>query len=128
MRRQSIIHPQPQNVHMSKMKNWLKIRSISCFSRACYRCYKYVTVVTNTLPLLQICNICSAKAFIQKRWVTGTTLYIFCRSSNHKATWYSQAELKGMFAGNLLLSAFAIFTGGTFTQISEMFKPFNLPF
>ena len=81
------------------------------------------------MPLLQICPVCQSSAFIEKIWLTGTALSVTrCCPSNHATTWSSQPKVNGMFAGNLFIASSVVLTGGLFTQIKEMFGPFNMPF
>ena len=48
--------------------------------------------------------------------------------SGHKVKWGSQPVVKRKPLGNLLLSAAFVFTGNTFTAISQLASCFNLQF
>ena len=47
---------------------------------------------------------------------------------NHEIVWYSQPNLSGMAAGNILLSAAILFTGNTFQRIKELLGVINISF
>ena len=49
-------------------------------------------------------------------------------NSGHTVKWDSQPEVKRKPLGNLLLSAAFVFTGNTFTAISQLASCFNLKF
>ena len=59
----------------------------------------------------------------------GSTLKIttLCKNS-HSKEWVSQPNVKRAAAGNLLLSGAILFTGSTFSRVSEIASTVNLAF
>ena len=71
--------------------------------------------------------ICFKPASVQRISTKGTlvTVELFC-SSNHNSSWRSQPFVKGIAAGNLLLSAAILFSGNTYQRIFDLTKSLKL--
>ena len=80
------------------------------------------------LPLLQCCMVCHQVAFIQRTVFKGSQLIVdlICKTG-HETKWYSQPNIRGFAAGNVMLSASILFSGGTFQRIKELMSISKIP-
>ena len=89
--------------------------------------YKFIIFWSKLLLLFKFCFRCGAHACITSTTIIGTHLVVKLLCSNgHEPRWESQPLINGTAAGNLLLAACILFTGGTFRRTEEIFKLLNL--
>ena len=90
---------------------------------------KYIVFEDELLKLFNRCVICGEEVLEKDLVKKGSMLKIitFCRNS-HSKEWVSQPTVKRAAAGNLLLSGAILFTGNTFSRVSEMASTVNLAF
>ena len=81
------------------------------------------------LPLFRFCLRCFESASIKKLFTRGSSVMVtmMC-TKGHVCTWKSQPEINGTSAGNVLLSASILYSGSTFSKVSEMMKIMNVKF
>ena len=73
------------------------------------------------------CNVCGLKAISTDVFIRGTLLGVNFRcEGGHDLTWKSQPEARKIPIGNLVVSASVLFSGGSFTSVSNMFSFMNL--
>ena len=87
---------------------------------------KFIVFESQLMQLFQRCHSCGLEVKL-KTSIRGTLLVVngIC-PDGHVLHWQSQPLVKGMAAGNLLLSAAILFCGLTFTSISNLADVFNL--
>ena len=79
--------------------------------------------------LLKRCPECGDAIIQQKNKTSGSMLLVeLTCHSGHTKTWESQPVVKRKPLGNLLLAAAILFTGNTFTSISNLASCLNLQF
>jgi len=84
---------------------------------------KYLVFWSCLVTLFRFCFTCFAPLKIKNVRIRGSLLTVFTTcANNHKYTWRSQPIANGYGAGNLLLAGSILFSGNTFTSVSEMFK------
>ena len=89
--------------------------------------YKFIVFWSKLVLLFRFCFKCGAHACITSTTILGSSLIVNLLCGNgHQPRWESQPFVNGASAGNLLLSACILFTGGTFKRTEEIFKLLNL--
>ena len=88
---------------------------------------KFLVFWTCLMSLFRFCFTCFQKTTITCVKTRGTlmTVTMTC-PKKHVHKWQSQPIINGMGAGNLLLSASILYSGNTFTRISEMLSSINV--
>ena len=90
---------------------------------------KFIVFESSLNKLLKRCPDCGDVITECKRKTTGSMLSIeLTCNSGHTLNWDSQPVVKRKPLGNLLLSAAILFTGNTFTAISQFASCFHLQF
>lgn len=90
---------------------------------------KYIVFEDKLLELFKRCAVCGEDVLEKDLVKKGSALKVttFCKNA-HSKEWVSQPNLKRAAAGNLLLSGAILFTGRTFSRVSEMASTINLAF
>ena len=90
---------------------------------------KYIVFEDKLLELFKRCAVCGEDVLEKDLVKKGSALKVttFCKNA-HSKEWVSQPNLKRAAAGNLLLSGAILFTGSTFSRVSEMASTINLAF
>ena len=77
--------------------------------------------------LLHYCPVCHQHVTETVLETTGTLLTVqYTCAADHHNRWHSQPLLRGMAAGNSLLSATFLFSGSTFTKFARLADILNL--
>ena len=89
----------------------------------------YIVFWPMLVQLLTFCLTCKCAANITKVVTRGSQLFVtlYC-SNNHETTWKSQPSVHNMGEGNLLMSAAILFSGNSFSKISELFSTAKITF
>ena len=89
---------------------------------------KFLVFESSLLQLLKRCTRCGHD--VQCKTSTRGTLLVVDGScpDGHEFHWESQPSVRGMAAGNLLVSAATLFCGLTYTRMANMAKVLNVPF
>ena len=84
---------------------------------------KFLVFWSSLVCLFRVCLSCNAPAVITRVRCQGVmiTVHLLCHH-NHVTKWCSTPISKGMSVGNLLISASILYSGNTFTSISEMME------
>ena len=90
---------------------------------------KYIIFKSCLSPLLKHCLDCGGSVIDCEEATIGSLLSVklFCINGHHNI-WKSQPIINNTPAGNLLLSAATLFSGNTFSKISQFASFFNLAF
>ena len=90
---------------------------------------KYLVFEDELLKLFNRCAVCGEDVLQKNLVEKGSTLKVttLCKNSHWKE-WNSQPLVKRAAAGNLLLSGAILFTGNTFSHVSEVASTINLAF
>ena len=92
-------------------------------------CFDYINTVfwTSLMSLFRFCFTCFQKTIITSVKTRGTLLTVTMTCpKKHVHKWQSQSIINRIGAGNLLLSASILYSGNTFTRISEMLSSINV--
>ena len=86
---------------------------------------KYIVFESQLMQLFQRCHSCGLEVKLETS-VRGTLLVVngIC-PDGHVLHWQSQPMVRGMAAGNLLLSAAILLCGLTFTSIANLADVFS---
>ena len=87
---------------------------------------KFIVFESQLMLLMKRCRVCGLDMEL-KTSIRGTLLVVsgIC-PDGHVLDWQSQPMVRGMAAGNLLLSAAILLCGLTFTGIANLADVFNL--
>ena len=82
---------------------------------------KYLVFENELLKLFKRCQECGAPIDEAEKIIKGSQYMVTCKCIyNHNITWESQPTIKGIAAGNLLLSAAILFSGSTYTKVATL--------
>lgn len=88
---------------------------------------KFIVFESCLDDLLHRCPVCGKLVLKRYKSVVGSNLSIITEcSANHKYKWTSQPRIRGMAAGNLLLSASVLYSGSTYRRLSHLAELLNL--
>ena len=87
---------------------------------------KFIVSESQLMLLFKQCHVCDLEVKLETS-IRGTLLLVsgIC-PDGHVLHWQSEPTIRGMAAGNLLLSAAVLFCGLTFTGIANLADVFNL--
>ena len=87
---------------------------------------KFIVFESQLMVLFKQCHICGLDMELETS-IRGTLLAVTCTCPDgHVLDWQSQPTVKGMAAGNLLLSTAILLCGLTFTGVANSADVFNL--
>ena len=90
---------------------------------------KFIVFKQNLYELLKWCPLCGAAIRKKHSTTQGTQLFVRLKCINgHTPVWHSQPMIKGMAAGNLLMSSSILLSGATYTKIASLADIFKVQF
>ena len=79
--------------------------------------------------LFQFCFLCHAPVTVIKKFSDGSNIHVRTECLNHHTdSWRSDSDINGMSGANILVAAAILFTGNTYSRISEVAELLNLNF